>query len=187
MRAAHLRQRKLVRAPDPMPDLRHDPYCAWGSSTSGGHGARSQFARPSTSSVSRPQTFGWGDPGHAFDCPRVDPNKANCGASTEKQQPAAEICCLCHRASCAGWGRLPLPAIVAEQDPRQREFQTNSSYSRPQQQWSWPIGRSKWRNGRLGHAGWWLLDTAAPGHSPTASGRPNAKGPRRQPQGRIHQ
>ena len=189
MRAAHLRQRTLVRAPDPMPDLRQDPYCARGSSASGGRRVRSPIARPSTSCVSGPQTFGRGDPGRAFDCPRVDPNQATGGASTEKQQPAAEICCLCHRVSCAGWGRLYLPAILAEQDPGQREFQTDPSYSRPQQQWSWPPGRSKWRHGRLGHAGWRLLGTTAPGRSPTASGRPIAEGPRRQPQlqGRIHQ
>jgi hypothetical protein len=187
MRAAHLRQRTLVRVPDPMPDLRHDPYRARGSSASGGRCARSQIARPSTSGVPRPQAFGRGDPGRAFDCPRSDPNQATCGASSAKQQPAAEICCLCHRVGRAGGGRLPLRAFPAEQDTGQHEFHTDPSYSRPQQRWSWPLGRSKRRHGRLGHAGRRLLITTAPGHSPTASGRPNAKGPRCQSRGRIYE
>jgi hypothetical protein len=186
MRAAHLRQRTLGRVPDPMPDLRHNPYRAWGSSPSRGRSASSPIACPSTSSVARPQAFSQGDPGCAFDCPRVDPNQTTCGTSAEKQQPPTEICCLCHRVSRARWGRLPLPAWLAEQDPGQREFQTNPSCPRPQQWWNWPLGRSKRRDGRLGHAGRRLLVATAPGHNATASGRPNAKGPRRQPHGRVH-
>ena len=135
MRAAHLRQRTVVRASDPMPDLRHDPHRAPGSSASGSRCARSPIAGPSTSSVPRPQAFCRGDPGRAFDCPGNDPTQTTRGAPTEKQKPSAEICCLCHRVGRAGWGRLPLPAILAEQDTGQREFQTDRSaslYSSPE-------------------------------------------------------
>ena len=125
MRAAHLRQRTVVRASDPMPGLRHDPHRAWGRSASSGRCACSQVAGPSTSSVPRPQAFCRGDPGRAFDCPWVDPNQTSRGAPIEKQQPAAEICFLCHRVGRAGWGRLPLRAFLAEQDSGQREFQAH--------------------------------------------------------------
>ena len=186
MRAAHLRQRTVVRPSDPVSDLRHDPHRAWRSTSSGIRCVRLQFACPSTSSGPGPQALGRGDSDRAFDCLRDDPNQAPRRAPTEKQQPAAEICCLCHRIGRAGWGRLPLRAFLAEQDSGQREFQTNPSCPRPQQWWNWPLGRSKRRDGRLGHAGRRLLVATAPGHNATASGRPNAKGPRRQPHGRVH-
>jgi hypothetical protein len=170
-----------------MPDLRHDSHRARGSSASGRRRVPSQIARPPTSSVPRPQALRRGNPGRAFDCTRTCPTQTTRGAPAEKRRRAAEICCLCHRAGRAGWGGLPVRAILAEQDTGQREFQAHPSCPRRQQRWGWPAGRSERRNGRLGHSGRRLLITTAPGQSPTTCGRPRTNGPRRQPRGRIYE
>src|ERR1019366_115715 len=65
MRAAPLRQRTVVRASDPMPDLRHDPHRAPSSPASHGGCAHSPIAGPATSSVPRRQAFRRTDPGPA--------------------------------------------------------------------------------------------------------------------------
>ena len=179
MRAAHLRQRTVVGAPDPVPGLRHDPHRAWGSSASCVRRApRSQSAGPSTSSVPRHQAFCRGDPGHAFGCPGTDPTQTLGGAPTEKRKRSAEICCLCRRVSRAGLGRLHVRAILGEQDTGQREFQTDPSRPRRYSQWGWPLGRGERCYGHFGDLGRRLVTLTAPCRGPTARGGPNTNGPR---------
>ena len=187
MRAAHLRQRTVVRASDPMPGVCHNPHRTWGSSASGSRCCCSRIFGPSTSRVPRPAAFCRGDPGHASACPWIDPNQTTRGAPTQKGQPCAEICSLCPRVGGAGRCGLHLPAIAAEQGTGQHEFQTDPSYSQPQCRGRRPLGRSERRNGRVGRSGRRRLISAAPGPGPTPSGRPNPNAPRRQPRSKVHE
>ena len=115
-----------------MPDLRHDPHRAPGSSASGSRCARSPIAGPSTSSVPRPQAFCRGDPGHAFGCPGTDPKQTTGGAPTEKQSPLLKYAVYAIVLAALGWAGYTLRAILGEQDTGQREFQTGPGRPRRQ-------------------------------------------------------
>ena len=181
MWAAHLRHGTVGRPSDPVPGLRHDPHRAPGVSRA------CRAIDPATASVLRPQAFGRGDSGHAFNCAGYHPHQTTHIPPTQESEPAAEICGLCHRVSRLGWGRLPLRAILAEQAAGQREFQTDPGQSRTQWRRGWPHGRSERCNGHVGRYGGWPLIKAAPCNGPTASGRPSTNNPRRQPCGKSHE
>jgi hypothetical protein len=187
MRAAHLRQRTVVRASDPMPGLCHDPHRAWGSSASGSRRARSPIAGPSGSGVPRHQAFCRGHAGHSPARPWIDPNQTTRGAPTQKRKPSAEICCLCPCVGGAGWSGLQLPAPLAEQGTGQLEFQADPSCSQPQCRGWRPLGRNERRYGRVGRPGQRRLTSAASGSGPTDSSRPNPNAPRCQPRSQVYE
>jgi hypothetical protein len=175
MRAAHLRQRTVVRTSDQMPGLCHAPHRARGASTSGSRCAHSPIAGPSASGVPRHQAFCRGDPGHACTRPGSNPNQTTGGAPTQKRQPFAEICSLCPRVGGAGWSGLHLPAPLVEQGTGQHEFQTDPSCSQPQCRGRRPLGRSERRHGRVGHSGRRRLIRTAPRPGPTGGSLSNTK------------
>ena len=169
-----------------MPCLRNTPYRARACSVSGGRCARFPIAGAPTSRVTKPQAFGRGNSGRAFDRAGSDATQATHGATAAKRQRAAEICRLCHRFGGAGWGRLPLRSLPAEQAAELLEFQTIPGSPRLHQRWVWPPGRSQRRNGYLGHLGRQLLIPATPGCYPTACRQPNTCRPGRQPRRNVH-
>ena len=186
MRAAHLRQRTVVRASDSMPSLCDEPHCAWDSSTSASRCGPCPIAGPSASGVPRDQAFCRGDPGHACACPGSNPNQTTGGAPTQEAKPSAEIRGLCPRVGGAGRGGLHLPALLAEQDTGQHEFQTDPSSSQPQCRGRRPLGRSERRHGRVGSVGRRRLIGTAPGPGPSDGSRSSTTDHCRQPRREGH-